>query len=47
MDRQMGLEERHDCGGWATDKRILELRDDLTDAEVVYVYNELKKCGLL
>jgi hypothetical protein len=43
---ELGREALHDCLGWASGQ-ILQVRDDLTEAEVVYVYQELKKHGLL
>ena len=46
VDAQLGLEPVHDCLGWAT-AGPWTLRDDLTEAEVVYVYQELKKHGVL
>ena len=46
VDGQLGLERVHDCLGWATGE-MWELRDDLTDDEIIYVYNELKRAAAL
>lgn len=43
---ELGAEKIHDCGSWARGD-MLELRDDLTDEEVAYVYRELIKAGVL
>ena len=43
---ELGSEPLHDCLGWATGQ-AWTLRDDLTEAEVLYVYQELKKHGVL
>jgi len=46
VDQQIGLEHQADCLGWAH-QEPWTLRPDLTEAEVVYVYQELKKHGVL
>lgn len=46
IDQQLGLERVPDCGGAFT-RNMWELRPDLTDEEVAYVYRELVKAGVL
>ena len=43
----LGLESVHDCGrSWISSDEV-ELRDDLTEKEIQYVLEELKKAGAL